>query len=129
MDVVGTAGSRHRARKLRQEMTKPERLLWWALRRNNSGVHFPPPAHGSARCALDFHCDKARPCVEVGGFSHDHEPEQDRRRDAFLRRRFGIFTTRIPASQVLNDPQGVVEPEKSQATTRAMALAPPSACG
>ena len=40
MEVTGTSEAHQRARKLRRQLTKPERLLWWALKGNKTGFHF-----------------------------------------------------------------------------------------
>lgn len=128
MDVTGTADSRQHARRLRQEMTKPERLLWWALRRNGTGLHFRRQ-HAAGPYVLDFYCDKARLCVEVDGPSHEFDVVRDQRRDAFLRDRFGIVTLRVPAGEVLCNLQGVADHVSSEAKRRMRALTPPSACG
>ena len=50
-------------------MTKPERLLWWALRRKQTGFHFRRQ-HPAGPYVLDFYCDTARLCVEADGVSH-----------------------------------------------------------
>ena len=50
MDVIGTNDAFQRARKLRAEMTKPERLLWWALKGNQTGFHFRRQHAAGYRC-------------------------------------------------------------------------------
>ena len=107
MDVVGTSDAFQRACKLRQAMTKPERLLWWALRADRTGFHFRKQ-HAAGRYVLDFYCDRARLCVEVDGSSHDFTVDRDCARDRYLER-WGIVTVRVRAADVLNNLQGVVE--------------------
>ena len=51
-------------------MSKPERLLWGALRKNKLGLRFRKQ-HPAGPYVLDFYCDSARLCVEVDGESHD----------------------------------------------------------
>ncbi len=107
MEVVGTADAQQRARNLRKTMTKPERLLWWALKANQTGFHFRKQ-HGAGPYVLDFYCDRVRLCVEVDGNSHDFTIARDAARDRFLTR-WEILTVRVPAHDVLGNLQGVVE--------------------
>ena len=107
MDVTGTSDAFQRARQLRREMTKPERLLWWALKGDKTGFHFRKQ-HAAGPYVLDFYCDRARLCVEVDGASHDFTVDRDTVRDRYLAQ-WGIVTLRISASEVLTNLQGVVD--------------------
>lgn len=107
MEVTGSSDAYRRARKLRREMTKPERLLWWALKADKTGFHFRRQ-HAAGPYVLDFYCDRARLCVEVDGSSHELTTAYDQARDRYLTR-WGIETLRIPAREVLANLQGVVE--------------------
>ena len=53
MEVTGNSEAHQRARKLRRELTKPERLLWWALRSATPGFHFRKQ-HAAGPYVLDF---------------------------------------------------------------------------
>ena len=64
MEVTGTSEAHQCARKLRRELTKPERLLWWALRGDKTGFHLE---------------------------------------------RWGILSLRVPARDVLDNLQGVID--------------------
>ena len=107
MEVTGTSEAHQRARKLRRELTKPERLLWWALRGNKTGFHFRKQ-HAAGPYVLDFYCDRARLCIEVDGPSHELTTAHDAARDRYLER-WGIQTLRVPAREVLTNLQGVVD--------------------
>ena len=107
MEVTGTNDAFLRARKLRREMTKPERLLWWALKVDKTGFHFRKQ-HAPGPYVLDFYCDRARLCVEVDGSSHELTIVQDQARDRYLAH-WGILTLRVPAREVLTNLQGVVD--------------------
>ena len=107
MDVIGTSDAYQRARKLRKAMTKPERLLWWALKADQTGFHFRKQ-HAAGPYVLDFYCDRARLCVEVDGSSHDFTVDPDIARDRYLER-WGIVTVRVRAVDVLSNLQGVVD--------------------
>jgi very-short-patch-repair endonuclease len=107
MLVSGTSDASQVARQLRRNMTKPERLLWWALRAGKTGFHFRRQ-HAAGPYILDFYCDRRLLCVEVDGPSHELNIDHDQARDRFLAR-LGIKTLRVPASEVLGNLQGVVE--------------------
>ena len=106
MQVIGSSAAHQRARKLRREMTKPERLLWWALRSNKTGLHFRRQ-HAAGPYILDFYCDRVRLCVEVDGEAHELTVRHDARRDAYLQR-WGVATLRVRAREVLENLEGVV---------------------
>ena len=107
MEVTGTNEAHQRARKLRREMTKPERLLWWALRGDKTGFHFRKQ-HAAGPYVLDFYCDAVRLCVEVDGSSHDFTVDRDLARDVYLKR-WAIVTLRVSAREVLANLQGIVD--------------------
>jgi very-short-patch-repair endonuclease len=106
------------ARKLRKDMSPPERLLWWALKQRPGGYKFRKqcPQGGFV---LDFACLEARLAIEVDGESHDRgeRPERDRRRDIALKE-LGFATMRIPAEEVFSNLEGVVLGIVSKCETR-----------
>lgn len=95
------------AKRLRAEMSLPEILLWQRLRGKPMGVKFRNQ-HPMGGYVADFYCAGRRLIVEVDGIAHDmgNRPERDARRDDWLRRS-GIQVIRIPATDVLRDPDGV----------------------
>jgi very-short-patch-repair endonuclease len=96
------------ARKLRKEMSPPERLLWSALRTRPGGFRFRKQ-HPFGAFAMDFCCLEARVCIEVDGDAHDFaaRAERDAKRDARLLDE-GYRTLRIPAREVFRDLEGTV---------------------
>ena len=93
-----------RARKLRQDMSLPEAVLWDCLRAGKlHGLRFRRQ-HAVGPYLLDFYCAPARLAVEIDGAHHEHQAHiiADRRRDAWLAER-GIRTVRFAATDVLND--------------------------
>ncbi|MEH6699249.1 MAG: DUF559 domain-containing protein [Brevundimonas sp.] len=92
-----------RARRLRRKMSLPEVLLWQRLR----GRGFRRQ-HPVGPFILDFFCSSTRLAIEVDGLHHEARADQDARRDAHLLG-LGIQTLRIPASEVLRDPDGAAE--------------------
>jgi very-short-patch-repair endonuclease len=116
LEVVGTSEAYQRARKLRRELTKPERLLWWALKGDKSGFHFRRQ-HAAGPYVLDFYCDRARLCVEVDVSSHELTSASDATRDRYLEG-WGILTLRVPAREVLTNLPGVVDLITTAASAR-----------
>jgi very-short-patch-repair endonuclease len=96
------------ARRLRKDLSPPERLLWWALKQRPGGYKFRKQCP-QGPFALDFACLEARLAIEVDGEAHDRgdRPESDSRRDRFLKD-LGFFTMRIPAHEVFSNLEGVV---------------------
>ena len=92
------------ARQLRSGMSRPEVVLWQAIRsRKVNGLRFRRQ-HPLGPYVLDFYCPEFRLCVEVDGASHslgDH-PLRDDIRDARLAAQ-GIRTLRLSAELVLHD--------------------------
>ncbi len=60
------------ARRLRREMTKAERLLWWKLKDASQHRKFRRQVPVGAY-VLDFACIKTRLAIEVDGATH-HTP-------------------------------------------------------
>ncbi len=104
--IQGIADGKYReARRLRQEMTDSERLLWARLRRNQiNGLHFRRQ-HVLYGFIVDFYCMKLKLAIEVDGGIHNNQSEQDFIRDEILIshgiRVFRVANERITAS--IND--------------------------
>lgn len=125
MELTGPWKTISRARKLRQEMSLPERLLWNALRKKQAGLRFRRQ-HPAGPFILDFYCDGAKLCVEVDGQQHDFRADHDARRDQWLKEQ-GISTLRISAKDVLNDLDAVVRfiVNEARAPSASLRSAPP----
>jgi methionyl-tRNA synthetase len=101
------------ARKLRQQQTDAEALLWHLLRDTQlEGAKFRrqhPLMLNGERYVLDFFCDSARLCVEADGSQHLQSPqlERDRERDRALAAA-GIRTLRFLDGEVLSNTEGVL---------------------
>jgi len=96
------------ARKLRKEMTKEERHLWYDFLQ-------PHPVRFSRQKILgnyiaDFYCAKAKLVIELDGSQHyeDRNAEKDARRTAFLEG-YGLTVIRIPNNEVYQNFSGVCE--------------------
>ena len=96
-----------RARSLRKTATKPERLLWAAIRRKQRGLRFRQQ-HPVGVYILDFYCPSARLCIEVDGRQHDQTVATDPYRDDWPCQ-LGITVIRVRAIDVLADPDAVAD--------------------
>jgi len=106
--LKGTGLAYRRAKRLRDEMSLPEVLLWQQLRANQTGLHWRKQ-HPAGPYTLDFYCQRALLCIEVDSEAHErgNRPDRDAARDAFLLRH-GIVTLRITAVDVLKNLESVV---------------------
>ena len=96
------------AKKLRKEMTKEERHLWYDFLRSF-------PVRFSRQKVLgkyiaDFYCAEARLVIELDGSQHFDEANavKDAERTAFLEN-YGLQILRIPNNEVMNNFRGVCE--------------------
>jgi very-short-patch-repair endonuclease len=97
-----------RARRLRKELSPPEKMLWSILRKRPGGFKFRRQCP-QGPFSLDFACLETRLAIEIDGDAHDRgdRPERDERRDSVVER-MGFFTMRIPAAEVFRNLEGVV---------------------
>ena len=106
--INGPARTLERARKLRQDMTLPEVVLWRELRKRPGGFKFRRQ-HPAGNYVLDFYCAVARLAIEVDGWGHANarSAQADATRSNFLRAQH-IATLRVPATAVLENLDGAV---------------------
>jgi len=70
------------AQKLRREMTKEERHLWYdCLKQMKETVK---RQHVIGAYIVDFYCASAKQVIELDGSQHYEEPEKDHIRDQYL---------------------------------------------
>lgn len=95
------------ARRLRRDLSLPEKLLWVRLRR--SKIRFRRQ-HPLGPYVLDFYCAAWKLAIEVDGAAHDFgsRPHRDEVRTQWLKSQ-GIDVLRVLATEVLNDPDAVAE--------------------
>jgi very-short-patch-repair endonuclease len=115
--VTATDKAYKNARRLRRDLSLPEKLLWVRLRR--AEVRFRRQ-HPIGAYVLDFYCPAMKLAIEVDGAAHDfgNRPHRDDVRIEWLRGQ-GVDLLRIPAQDVLADPD-----EVAQALTRLCAPKP-----
>jgi len=92
------------ARRFRKVLTPPEARLWVRLKGKTDGLHFRKQ-HPIGPYVVDFYCAKANLIVEVDGLIHDtlDAAKRDVARDEWLAN-FGLDILRIPASEIMADP-------------------------
>jgi very-short-patch-repair endonuclease len=105
--VSATDKAYKHARRLRRGLSLPEKLLWVRIRRGE--LHFRRQ-HPVGEYVLDFYCPAAKLAVEVDGAAHDFgdRPQRDDQRTDWLRTQ-GINVLRLPAREVLADPDAVAD--------------------
>jgi len=104
----GEQRSRQFAKRLRQDMTEAERVLWSALRKRSlNGFKFRRQ-HPIGPYIADFACISERLVVEVDGVTHwtPAELEHDAQRSAFLERN-GWRVLRVTNLDVFDNLDGV----------------------
>ena len=96
------------AKKLRKNMTKEERHLWYDFLRDYPVRFVRQKVLG--RYIVDFYCAGANLVVELDGSQHyaPHEAEQDRIRTALLEG-YGLRIIRIPNNAIAENFRGVCE--------------------
>ncbi|MGQ9492056.1 MAG: endonuclease domain-containing protein [Anaerolineae bacterium] len=101
-------GMLDRAKRMRREMTRHERILWDALRRNQlDGYHFRRQQVIDGYI-VDFYCHAASLVVETDGPIHDQQRKYDEERDERLARR-GLLILRVRNEEIERDLVGVLE--------------------
>ena len=96
------------AQKLRKEMTREERHLWYDFLRSYPVQFKRQQPIGTY--ILDFYCFKAKLAVELDGSQHCEPPEieYDRKRTAFLEEK-GLYVLRFSNLDVMRNFAGVCE--------------------
>ncbi|MEQ8433890.1 MAG: DUF559 domain-containing protein [Oceanicaulis sp.] len=101
--------SRPMARKLRENMTKAETVLWTVLKSRARGGWKFRRQHPVGPYIADFACVEAKLIVEVDGATHaeDHEISKDQRRTDFLQAQ-DFEVLRVTNIGIYEDLDGVV---------------------
>jgi len=94
------------AKKLRKEMTKEERHLWYDYLRTHSVRFSRQKVLG--KYIADFYSAEANLVIELDGSQHyeDSTAEKDAERTAFLEG-YGLSVIRIPNNEVMHNFRGV----------------------
>jgi very-short-patch-repair endonuclease len=105
--VSATDNAYKNAKRLRRDLSLPEKLLWVRLR--GAGIRIRRQ-HPIGIYVLDFFCPAARLAIEVDGIAHDmgDRPVRDDIRAMWLAEQ-GIELLRLPAKDVLADPDAIAD--------------------
>jgi very-short-patch-repair endonuclease len=96
------------ARALRQQMSNPERRLWYLLRRKQiEGFRFRRQ-QPIGPYIVDFVCLRERLVIELDGSSHTETQGYDEARTAWLKAR-GYCVLRFWNNDVMENQEGVIE--------------------
>ncbi|TAN33587.1 endonuclease domain-containing protein [Patescibacteria group bacterium] len=95
--------------KLRNEMTRGEKILWSKLRRKNLEFKFRRQ-YGIGNYVLDFYCVELKLAIEIDGLSHHSEKafEEDCKRQKYLES-LGITVMRYNSEDVFKKLEQVAE--------------------
>ena len=96
------------ARKLRQEQTDAESLMWALLRDKRLGGTKFRRQHPFQPYVLDFFCHEANLAIELDGGQHAEAQAHDEKRSAFLKSK-GIDVLRFWNNEVLAETEAVLE--------------------
>ncbi len=97
------------ARKLRQDATDPEALMWACLRDRRMNKRKFRRQHPVAPYVLDFYCANLKLSVELDGGQHNtaEGKQHDKAREAFLRSQ-GIETLRFTNDEMMRHTDSVM---------------------
>ena len=105
------------ARKLRQNMTPAEKILWERINKKELGGHRFRRQHPIHRYILDFYCHSKMLAVEIDGPVHDDRVEYDQYRDEVLKST-GIETLRFSNHKIENAIEEVIESIRKKLSER-----------
>ena len=97
-------------RRLRSDMTGPEKRLWARLRaRQLKGLKFRRQ-HGIGPYIVDFYCPEQSLVIEIDGDSHADAKQirKDQRRDRYLQS-IGLSVVRYTNDEIMKNLDGVLE--------------------
>jgi very-short-patch-repair endonuclease len=117
---------RTRARALRQDLTKAERMIWYGLRAHRLDSASFRRQTPIGPYIVDFVSHAAKLIIEIDGGQHfeDRHEARDKRRDAFLAAK-GFRVLRFSNHDVMTNRTGVLE-TISTAVRQANTPSPPS---
>jgi type I restriction enzyme M protein len=103
-------GSVEKARSLREQATRAEKILWSALRNRKIGGHKFRRQQPYGPYTLDFYCAEKRVAVELDGRGHAaiQQVEHDKTRSDYLRQE-DVMVIRFWNSQIRENLEGVLK--------------------
>ena len=109
MSIFNRASTKENRRKLKNEMTEAEILLWKYIRNDSLGVRFRRQ-YGISNYITDFYSPSIKLVIELDGSQHftPEGLEYDKIRENFMKS-LGIKTLRFNNNDVLTNIEGVLE--------------------
>lgn len=99
-----------RAKELRKETTKAEKVFWNQILKSKNLVNFKFTRQKPLdNFIVDFYCSKLRLIIEIDGEIHDFQKERDEERDNLLKQKFGLKIIRYTNKEVLINTEKVLE--------------------
>ena len=95
------------ARKLRQNMTPAEKIIWERIRKKSLGIEF----HRQVPVLyyiIDFYCHEIGLAIEIDGSIHEHNFLEDAERQGKLEK-YGIHFLRFTNDEILNELEQVIK--------------------
>ncbi len=111
--IYNQADKIEKRKNLRNNMTKPEQVLWNFIRKEQLGVKFRRQ-YGIGEYITDFYCVEKKLVIEIDGESHFTEEgmEYDKIRTAFIEN-LGIKVIRFTNREVMENIEGVLQSIKN----------------
>jgi very-short-patch-repair endonuclease len=98
---------KNKAKELRRNLTKPEKILWNHLRKKQQNGMYFRRQHPYGIYILDFYCFKANLAIEVDGDIHLYRKEYDEERTRYLESS-GLKVLRFSNEEVENQIEFVI---------------------
>lgn len=97
-------------RKLRNDMSPPEQVLWYYLKNKQLGGYKFRRQVSIGKYVVDFYCPKLKLAIEIDGDSHYHpaSKEYDRKREKWIKE-FGIKFLRFTNKDIVENREGVID--------------------
>ena len=113
MQVFNQQSTKENRRRLKNQMTEAEEILWNSIRRDTLGVRFRRQ-FGIGNYIVDFYCPSKKLVIEIDGSQHytDDGLGYDKVRDEFIGS-LRIRIIRFRNKEILKDLAGVMEKIKT----------------
>lgn len=99
-----------RAKKLRKEETKAEKLFWNKILKNKKLLGFKFTRQKPLdNFIVDFYCASLKLVIEIDGEIHNFQKSRDKERDYKLQQKFGLKIIRYANKEVLNNAEKVTK--------------------
>lgn len=114
MQVFNKQSTKENRRRLKNQMTEAEEILWNSIRRDAFGVRFRRQ-FGIGNYIADFYCPSKKLVIEIDGSQHytDDGLGYDKVRDEFIRS-LGIRIIRFSNREIMEDMAVVLEKIKGE---------------